>query len=399
MEQLTCTDNLNRCSSILYVTGSMFDESSGPYLSLMQTAETLDKRGHGVTVVGTGSPGSGRPSHWPVEAMSFSRYGPYSLHFAPSLRRWLNSEPWRWDVASLESVWSYVNSLVAEQCRRNKTPFMITTHGNFNPVALNISSWKKWLARHTFMKPVFNHVTCYHALTEIEYRSLREYGIREPICIIGNGIVLPDLHNLPEPETLIPAECMGRRTCLYLGRLHPIKGVDRLLRAWVELQPETDWQLVIAGDGNAAYRAELEGIAGQARHRNVHFVNFVRGSVKSAWLRYADFYVLPSYSEAFPMAVLESFSHGTPAMMTTTCGLPEAANFGAALEVGSSESGIMDGLVKLMSLPQSKLQNMGSRALTFVRERYDWRIICDQLEAIYGWMRGVSRAPDCLHFN
>jgi glycosyltransferase involved in cell wall biosynthesis len=59
----------------------------------------------------------------------------------------------------------------------------------------------------------------------------------------------------------------------------------------------------------------------------------------------------------------------------------------------------MDGLAQLMALPQSQLQNMGSRALTFVRERYDWQIICSQLEAVYGWMRGVSRAPDCLYFK
>lgn len=249
------------------------------------------------------------------------------------------------------------------------------------------------------MKPVFNHATCYHALTELEYRWLREYGIRQPICIIGNGIVLPDLQNFPEPESLIPAECLDRRTCLYLGRLHPIKGVDRLLRAWVQLQPKADWQLVIAGDGDPSYRAELEGIASKAKYRNVHFVNFVRGALKSAWLRYSDFYVLPSHSEAFPMAVLEAFAHGTPAMMTTACGFPEAAKFGAALEVPSSESGIQDGLIKLMALPQSQLENMGSRALTFVQERYDWQIICSQLEAVYGWMRGVNPAPDCLYFK
>jgi len=86
--------------SILFVTGCLFNESSGPYLSLVQTVQALDQRGLRGTVVGTGGSGDGPTSHWGVEALAFRRYGPDSLHFAPTLGRWLDKEPWRWDVAS-----------------------------------------------------------------------------------------------------------------------------------------------------------------------------------------------------------------------------------------------------------------------------------------------------------
>ena len=383
----------------MFVNGCLFEESSGPYQSLKQTAEALQQRGHGVTVVGTKPWRAGLPAGWSDEVQAFRRYGPVSAHFAPRLGHWLQQQPARWEVASLQGVWMHTNHLVADWCIRHDRPFMITAHGNFNPVALRISAWKKTLARMTFMRRVFERVRCYQALTEVEYRTLREHGIREPICIIGNGIARPDLARLPPPETLLPRDLLQRRTCLYLGRLFPIKGIDRLLRAWAKVRPRDEWQLVIAGGGEASYRAELEDIARQCGCQNVYFVGFVSGDLKSAWLRQAELFVLPSHSEAFPMACLEAFSFGKPALLTATCGLPEAASAGAALEVPSSEAGIGDGLVQLQSKSEAELEAMGSQALALVRERYDWPVICRQLESVYNWLCGSSEIPDCLHFD
>lgn len=385
--------------SLLFVTGCLFEESSGPYLSLKQTAAILQQHGHTVAIVGTKSWRDGRPGGWSGEALAFRRYGPYSAHFAPDLARWLRQTRHDWDLASLQGVWMHTNHLVAEWCIRHDRPFMITAHGNFNPVALRISAWKKALARKTFMRRVFERVQCYQALTEVEYRTLRAQGIREPVCIIGNGIMRPNLAWLPSPETLLPHDLLQRRTCLYLGRLFPIKGIDRLLRAWATVRPSDEWQLVIAGDGEAAYRVELETIAKQCRCPNVHFVGFVSGNVKSAWFRQAEFFVLPSHSEAFPMATLEAFSFGKPALLTAACGLPEAAGAGAALEVPSSEAGIRDGLTQFQSKSKVELQAMGDKAMAMVRERYDWSVICRQLESVYSWMCGSSEIPNCLRLD
>lgn len=366
---------------------------------MKQTAHTLHQRGHGITIVGTKGRGDGQPEGWAGETQAFRRYGPYSLHYAPGLSRWLNHQPARWDVASMQSVWLHTNHVVADWCIRHDRPFMITSHGNFNPVALRISAWKKALARRTFMRRVFEQVACYQASTEIEYRTLREQGIRKPICIIGNAIEAPDVSRMPPPESLLPPELLRRRTCLYLGRLFPIKGIDRLLRAWAKVRPTDDWQLVIAGDGSTAYRAELERIAHLSGCLNVHFIGFVPTEVKFAWLRQAECLVLPSHSEAFAMAPMEAFSYGTPALLTTGCAFPEAAQAGAALEVVSSEAGLCEGLVQLQALSQAELETMGARAQAFVRERYDGGIICAHLEAVYDWMSGASRVPDCLRLD
>lgn len=385
--------------SLLFVTGCMFEQSSGPYHSLKQTAGALQQRGHRVTVIGTKPWRAGLPAGWSGEIESFRRYGPLSAHFAPQLGHWLQQQPATWEVASLQGVWMYTNHLVADWCVRHDRPFMITAHGNFNPVALRISAWKKLLARMTFMRRVFERVRCYQALTEVEYRTLRAQGFRQPVCIIPNGITRPDLARLLPPESLLPRALRLRRTCLYLGRLFPIKGIDRLLRAWAKVRPGDEWQLVIAGGGEAAYRAELENIAQQFGCQNVHFVGFVSGDLKSAWYQQAEFIVLPSHSEAFPMAVLEAFSFGIPALLTATCGMPVAASTGAALEVASSETGICSGLIQMQSKSRAELKAMGVQGLALVREHYDWQVICSQLESVYNWLCGSSQIPSCMRFD
>jgi poly(glycerol-phosphate) alpha-glucosyltransferase len=131
----------------------------------------------------------------------------------------------------------------------------------------------------------------------------------------------------------------------------------------------------------------------------VHFVGRVRGDIKSAWLDNASLFVLPSRSEAFPMALLEAFAHGRPALMTTTCGLPEAAAAGAAIEVDSTDDGIAAGLEQMLRLPPSALAAMGAAAQSFVGKNYNWPGICRQLESVYTWMRTQSDPPPCLRLD
>lgn len=393
-------DQTMRPNSVMFATGCVHNERSGPYHSLKQTVRELGHRGYDISVVGTRNRTQpSTPASWPCEVASFQRLGPTSLHFAPSLKNWLHHQPPRWDVISIQSVWLHINQVIASWCIQNSTPFMMTTHGNFNPVALKFSSWKKLLASKTFMADVFHHVHCYQALTQTEYSILRKFGITKPICVVGNGIELPNYNLLPSPDHILSRKLLDRRTCLYLGRLDPIKGIDRLLRAWGKIKPTDDWQLIIAGSGSSAYETQLKKIAGHTHCENIHFVGPVYGDLKSAWIRQADFMVLPSHSEAFPMTVLEGFSFGRPVLLTNQCGLPEAEQVGAAVEVLSTEEHLLEGLAYMLSLSQHDLQRMGQFGFQLVQERYTWPIITKQLEDVYHWLKGYDKQPKCVEIN
>ena len=153
--------------AILFATGCLFNQSSGPYLTVKQTAASLTRRGHAATVLGTKGRNDGEPVGWEGEALTFRRYGPYSAHFAPGTATWLRSQPPRWDLASLQGLWFYSNKTITDWCSRHGKPMMITPHGMLNPTALGVASWKKALARATYMRRVFTTAACYQAGTEL----------------------------------------------------------------------------------------------------------------------------------------------------------------------------------------------------------------------------------------
>jgi glycosyltransferase involved in cell wall biosynthesis len=106
---------------------------------------------------------------------------------------------------------------------------------------------------------------------------------------------------------------------LFLGRLHPVKGVDVLLDAWPAIRAtHPGARLTIAGQGTPQYEAELRSRAASlgADAASVVFPGFVRGADKVAHLAAAQVCVLPSLHENFGISVLDSVAAGVPIIVT-----------------------------------------------------------------------------------
>jgi poly(glycerol-phosphate) alpha-glucosyltransferase len=394
---MSSIDERTASLSVLFGVGSLFKRSSGPYLTTLQTAQELRARGHEVHILGTRSTNeSGPPADWVgMHTIAFPKIGPSTLHFAPRARHWLSRCNLRPDVISLEGVWLHLFGKIAHWATRQKIPFMITAHGNFNPTALRISSWKKSLARVWFADQLLARAACFHAITEQEYRWVREYGLKQPVCLIPNGVNMPSI----EAHDLRP-EFQGRRIALYVGRLHQIKGLDLLLKAWAraaELHP--DWQLIVAGNDDGA-QGDLLALRSSLRlEQSVQFVGPVHGEVKATWLANCDFFVLPSRSEGLAMAPLEAMSYGKPVLLTQTSNFPQAAESGAGFEVACDVDAIQQGLHAMMDEDEAQRGAMGAAGRALVQERYNWRTICSQLEQVYGWLAGKNPAPASVRFD
>src|SRR6185503_16302347 len=107
----------------------------------------------------------------------------------------------------------YNNYIVSQWCIERRVPYIITAHGNFNPEALKISVWKKRLARAWFADRMLRNASCFQALTEYEYNAIRRFGLKQPVCLIPNGIKLPpdcDVKPAPFEEPDLFDRGMGR---------------------------------------------------------------------------------------------------------------------------------------------------------------------------------------------
>jgi glycosyltransferase involved in cell wall biosynthesis len=206
---------------------------------------------------------------------------------------------------------------------------------------------------------------CFHATAENEYQEIRALGLQQPVCIIPNGIDIPDLS---------PEKVSHKRTLLFLGRIHPTKGVDYLLRAWhVVYRQFPEWELEIVGPDNEGYLFKMKRLASKLRLERVLFRGPLYGRDKERAYQRADIFVLPTHSENFGLAVAESLACGTPAIVTK--GAPweglEKNNAGWWIDIGVEP--LVSCLQKAMKLERGKLAQMGSAGREWMKREFSWK--------------------------
>jgi poly(glycerol-phosphate) alpha-glucosyltransferase len=193
----------------------------------------------------------------------------------------------------------------------------------------------------------------------------------------------------------------GRKVLLFLGRLHPKKGVPNLLRAWAVCQKTeheaTNWTLVVAGwdqDGHENLLKRMVAELGIAD--SVLFPGPLFDGTKSRALRRAQAFVLPSYSEGLPVAVLEAWAYGLPALITPQCNLPEGFVEGAAVKADPDVASLTQGLRALFAMGESEREQMGVRGRRLVEQRFSWPSVTKQMISVYEWVLGGGPRPDCV---
>jgi poly(glycerol-phosphate) alpha-glucosyltransferase len=270
--------------------------------------------------------------------------------------------------------------------------------------SLDVARWKKFLAAAVFKNTVLRSAQCLQAFSEHEVGEIRAYGLRNPVCVIPNGIDLPECPP-SEPPPWRGLVAPDKKVLLYLGRLHPIKGLPDLLRAWTEFQRRgdtaaKDWNIAIAGWGEGGHEAELKAqVRNASLTGSVHFLGPQFGDDKAAAYHHADAVVLPSLSEGLPTAVLEAWAHSRPVLMTPECNLPVGFETEAALRLDREPAAMADGLAQLCALSDAERAAMGARGRLLVAGRFSWRKIAAELRDVYEWMAGGGPAPACVTLN
>ncbi len=164
--------------------------------------------------------------------------------------------------------------------------------------------------------------------------------------------------------------------CLFLGRLHPRKGVLALAQAFAQANvPGT--RLVFAGADDGAL-AGLRPLLGE----RIIYAGFLQGAQRLAALDAADVFALPATGEGQSIAALEAMAVGLPLLLSPGCHLPEAQDAGAALIVPPQPEALAPALPRLLT--DSALRRQMSRAAAALAlERFTWERAAAQMEAVY----------------
>jgi poly(glycerol-phosphate) alpha-glucosyltransferase len=325
------------------------------------------------------------------------------LAYAPGLRAALLQEDGRNAIVHLHGIWMHISTATLRWGKAKGGLYLVAPQGSLDEWALRRSRWKKRVAGWLWENENLSRASCLHAVTDQEYKNMRDYGLRNPVCVVPNGIDLKEFEPLPDPALFAEAfpQASGKRILLFLSRLYPKKGIANLLRAWSAVASKTDnWTLVLAGpefDEARGHKQELISVADQLGVTpSVLFVGPLYGAAKYQAYAAADAFVLPSLSEGFASVVLEAMACRLPVLITRNCYFDEVEETGAGFVTGTGVESLAGGLENLLGLSDGRRTGMGVRGRELVARKYTWEAVAGQMVSVYRWLLNGGTPPSCV---
>ena len=277
------------------------------------------------------------------------------------------------DVVHIHEHRTLLAAAAAHYARKAGVPYIVQPHGS-----LPFGIGKARLYGLFYLvagRAIIEGASRLVASNDFEAGQFAGAGIPAGRCeIIPNGIDTAACVPPPGGETFraaygIPA---SGKVVLYLGRLNPIKGIDILIRAFSSVAAERgDVRLVIAGpdDGYLAGIQRLVGDPGLAGR--VLVTGPLPERMKFLALRDADLFVLPSRYDNFPVTVLEALACGTPALITSHCGLAGMVREAGGPVADGDEASISAG-IRLLLGDEAAAEAYAAKAREILARDFDW---------------------------
>ena len=311
-------------------------------------------------------------NEWWIKALpndSISSYG-----YSRNMNRFLQKSDY--DLYHTNGMWMYCNHETCLVARKKDKPYVITPHGMLYTQALARSAWKKklLLAMGGVAKDL-KSATCIHVTCSTEMKFYKALGYHNPIAVIPNPVTIP--HYIPNIITHGERKSIG-----YLGRLHPYKRPDALIKAWARLKEETvGFELLFMGKGTDEYEQYLHKLVDDLHLKNVSFLGMVTGEDKFKRLTSMRVLCVPSKTENFGMtAPWEELN-------TRHCG------WWVDNDIDTLAQTIREALL----LPQSEIDKMGENGKLLIETNYTDTQIALKMKQLYEWILTGAEKPEFVY--
>ena len=372
---------------VVHTIPSITNKLNGPSYSVTRLCEALIERGCEVTLA---SLGTSKQLHESGFFKFFLKSAlPARLGSSPELKCWLDHKAGdrAIDLLHNHSLWMMPNIYPGWVAKKHALPLMTSPRGTLSSYAMNSGlRYLKKIFWSFIQKPALSATTCFHATSMTEYYDIRMQGFTQPVAIIPNGI------DIPPYEKLIKGPL---KTVLFLGRIHPIKGLDMLLPAWKVLQDRhPDWTLRILGPDHRGYLGKMKTLARELDLTRVEFLEPVTGVEKAKELAGADLFILPSYSENFAISVAEALASGLPAIVTKGAPWDGLVRHRAGWHIDIGSNALIEAFDLAMNLSRGELEQMGLRGRQWMIDEFAWERIAYQMTETYAWILGARDMPE-----
>ena len=377
--------------NILHIIAGI-QETCGVSRFVMETARSQMREGHQVCVATTMTCG------YPVGEVDVRLLpDPTQVDFNP-------------DIVHLHSIWNLYVHRMAVWCRQKHIPYILSPHGALTSWALQYHWWKKIPAMLLYQYKDLRKANAFHVTVHEEGKDIERLGLKQPVIVAPLGVDV----QAEKPKTSL------YKDILFLGRVHPVKNLDSLLKAWQEIMTSlrAGWRLIIAGPDDIGHKQELKDLATKLGLRvrdftgelefgkkqihggnevpltvyqekfaqcdaDVIFSGPVYGETKDWLYQEARYFILPSHSENFGAVVIEALAAGTPCI--TTKGTPWASlpKNGCGWWVEDSKESLKGVLNEALTLDEGSYVQMSKATRSFVAQNYSWSSTAQTLTEAY----------------
>ncbi|MDR1223837.1 MAG: glycosyltransferase [Tannerella sp.] len=286
-------------------------------------------------------------------------------------------------------LWLYCNHITAKVARKKKKPYVISPHGMLYSKALSRSSCRKKMITLLMFGKDLRHADCIHATCRQELESVRRAGYSAPVAVIPNPVCM-------QMDGAFSMTDKGTGRLGFLGRLHPIKKIERLIRAFATLDRK-DAELIIMGSGDDEYEAYLRKEALRLNLRNVVFTGFVAGREKYRLLSSLTALFVPGDFESFGMTVPEALMMKVPVMAGLDTPWEELNTRQCGWWVANCEESIAVTMKKALSLSEQERKIMGENGRSLVLEHYTADKIALKMKRLYDWILYGGEKPGFVY--
>lgn len=361
------------------VAPRFFPHVGGIEESVAQLARGLQARGHSVRVHTTQTEGLAATDSW--QGIPIRRYprtlarGYYVSRFEPQLEG---------DVIHLHAYAHHTNDWVIRRYAGRARLVLSTHHGARFPKR-NPLNWLYHWAYGAFRGlPDLRRVDAVLCPTAWDAEYFAQHGVEpDRVHVVPTGA--DERAFQPQAPWVPPGIDGAAGFLLYLGRLHPEKGLPELVRAYRRTDLTTP--LVIAGRD--------EGLAGRlsalaSRDPRIRILTELTQDQRWGLLAGCRALVLPSRHEGQGIVVAEAWAQGKPVVATRAGALPTVIDHESdgLLVPRGNEPALAAALSRIVR-DDSLARRLGQRGRAKAERRYRWSRILNRVEAIY-----QGRAPE-----
>jgi glycosyltransferase involved in cell wall biosynthesis len=315
---------------------------------------------------------------------------------APALGKFLTHELPKFDVVHLHGLWRYPQWAAARCAQRLGIPYIVSPHGMCEPFELARKAWKKKIYFDLIERQTLQNAAAIHAITKAEQNHCAQLHCHNPIPVIPHGVeILPFLssaavdRHLPAIVAAIPPQAP---VLLFMGRLHPKKGLDLLIPAFAQILKQHPAAYLVLAGPDAGYQETGVNLAQSLGiESRVLFPGMVTGVAKQALLQRSDVFALPSYSEGFSVAILEALAAAKPVVISKFCYFDEVINAHCGLVVDTNVSALAQGLNQILNLTPLSRSAMGEQGQQFIKHHYTWSATAAQMRDLYQFVLRSDR--------